>query len=358
MKKTDFFAAKAVVSVLVSGIMLFSENTFSPVYALTEMHSEESPVYSEEINGVSYTLDSEGVFTCSGRGEVESRYVIGELKDKIKKVVIEEGLTYVGPVAFYGCDRLTEVTLSDSVTDIGLMAFYGCTGLSDIDISGGVTFIEEMAFENTAFYNSFEEGAVYIGNIFYKYKGELPENTRIKIKPGTTGISPAAFSGCTGLVGVDIPDSVKSIGSRAFEGCTGLSEVTVPDGVASVEIGAFRECTGLREITLPGSVTAIKPDAFSGCRALEVIYGCKGSCAEAYAAENGYRFIDTGSSEAVMGDTDGNGSVTASDAVLLAGFLLGRISEDHICRKSADMNENGKTDIADLVLLKAMLVGV
>lgn len=40
-----------------------------------------------------------------------------------------------------------------------------------------------------------------------------------------TSICNSAFSGCTGLTSVTIPDSVTSIGNSAFSGCTGLTKI-------------------------------------------------------------------------------------------------------------------------------------
>ena len=48
-----------------------------------------------------------------------------------------------------------------------------------------------------------------------------------------------AFSGCTSLTSVTIPDSVTSIGNNAFEYCTALTSVTIGNGVTSIGGYAF-----------------------------------------------------------------------------------------------------------------------
>ena len=53
---------------------------------------------------------------------------------RIKKLVIENGVSSIGAIAFMGCKNLTSIEISDSVTSIGEGAFRDCTGLTSIDI--------------------------------------------------------------------------------------------------------------------------------------------------------------------------------------------------------------------------------
>ncbi len=86
-----------------------------------------------------------------------------------------------------------------------------------------------------------------------------------------TSVDNHAFSDCSGLTSVTIPNSVTSIGSYAFYDCTGLTSVTIPNSVTSIEEGAFYHCTGLTSITIPNSVTSIARIAFFNCSSLTTI---------------------------------------------------------------------------------------
>lgn len=58
---------------------------------------------------------------------------------------------------------------------------------------------------------------------------------------------------------------VAYIGSGAFTDCTGLTSVVIPNSVTHIGNGAFSCCTGLTSITIPNSVTYIEPGAFYNC---------------------------------------------------------------------------------------------
>ena len=72
-----------------------------------------------------------------------------------------------------------------------------------------------------------------------------------------TSIGGWAFSYCTSLTNVTIPDSVTSIGNDAFAGCTSLTSVTIPDSVTSIGDWAFFECTGLIGIYFQGNAPSL-----------------------------------------------------------------------------------------------------
>ena len=85
------------------------------------------------------------------------------------------------------------------------------------------------------------------------------------------GIGNYAFSDCTGLTSIAIPNSVNSIGNGAFMWCSGLIAVTIGNSVTSIGRDAFKNCTGLTSVTFPNSVTSIGSNAFSGCHGLTSI---------------------------------------------------------------------------------------
>ena len=186
----------------------------------------------------------------------------------LTSIIIPNSVTEICETAFMDCTGLASITIPNSVTKIGKQVFKGCTSLTSITIPNTVTFIGEDAFDGTPWYNNQPDGVVYIGNIAYKFKGEMASGTAISIKEGTLSVAPHAFTNCAGLTSVTIPNSVIKIGFRAFEGCTGLTSITIGNSVTEIDVRAFSGCKCLTSVTIPNSVSTIGQSAFEGCSGL------------------------------------------------------------------------------------------
>lgn len=77
-----------------------------------------------------------------------------------------------------------------------------------------------------------------------------------------------AFSCCTKLESVTIPDSVTDIEICAFSGCESLTSLVIPDSVINIASSAFEDCTNLESVRIGKGVVNIDPSAFSGCEKL------------------------------------------------------------------------------------------
>ena len=84
------------------------------------------------------------------------------------------------------------------------------------------------------------------------------------------GIGYGAFSDCSSLTSVTIPDGVTSIGFDAFEKCSSLTSVVIPGSVTSIGNGAFEGCSSLTSVVIPNSVTSIGDGAFRDCSSLTI----------------------------------------------------------------------------------------
>ena len=176
----------------------------------------------------------------------------------LKSVTIGNSVTSIGNGVFRYCSSLTSVTIGNSVTSIGNEAFLGCTSLTSVTIPDSVTSIGDRAFLDCTGLTSIR---VNSQNKTYHSSGNCLIETATK----------TLIAGCKASV-MPTDGSVTSIGSCAFSGCTGLTSITIPDSVTSIGSWAFSRCTGLTSITIPYSVKSIGDAAFTTWTSSQTIY--------------------------------------------------------------------------------------
>ena len=130
--------------------------------------------------------------------------------------------------------------------------------------------------------NRTENTAEVTFNDFVKYSGNITIPSSILVERNTfkvTSIGLLAFSDCSGLTSVTIPNGVTCIGDGAFDRCSGLTSVTIPNSVTSIGLGAFVGCSGLTSIVVESGNTYY--DSRGNCNAIietasnTLIAGCK-----------------------------------------------------------------------------------
>lgn len=224
---------------------------------------------------LTWTLDSDGVLTISGKGEMANYEWDSEpwpktRVKKVKNVSIESGVTSVGAYAFHDYTNITCIKIPDSVERIGDKAFSGCLSLTDIVIPSGITSISYGTFANCRRLTSITipNGATSIGDSAFSDCRNL---TNIEIPNSVTSIGDNAFYDCHNLTSIEIPNSVISIGDKAFYGCRSLTSIALSNSMTSISRCAFEYCRSLMSIAIPGSVTSIGEEAFRGCNSLTSI---------------------------------------------------------------------------------------
>lgn len=188
-------------------------------------------------------------------------------------ISITDGTIVIADEAFNGYNTtLTRVNIPASVRYIGSKAFYQKSNLLAVYFSNvnNIQSIGSYAFADTQYGNSNMgvSGTVgYIGNIAYKFNGTMPSDTELVLKSGTVAIAGNAFSGCTGLKSITIPNTVTNIGNSAFYGCTALKSITIPSSVTTIGTGAFFG-SGLTSVTIPNTVINLGGSIFNNCNSL------------------------------------------------------------------------------------------
>lgn len=92
----------------------------------------------------------------------------------------------------------------------------------------------------------------------------------VTIPTSVTLIESGAFNSCKNLTTVTFEEgsNCEGIGNTAFSGCSSLSEMVIPEKVTNIAGEAFRRCTELTAVTIPASVTTIGKNPFLGCTSL------------------------------------------------------------------------------------------
>lgn len=210
--------------------------------------------------GVTWSYNaSTGTLTISGNGTMQDychNAPWNSYTPEIKHIVIEEGVTRIGQLAFsyyhdsennlIAYDKLDSVSIPSSLTAIGGEAFNTYAG-----------YIED-------------EYTYTVKNVIIK---DLTSWCNISHEPfssyGRGETSP--FMGVTNLVvnnkiveELVIPDGVTRITLRAFEGCGSIKKVIIPASVEEIKLLAFANCSNMRTVVFEGDAPKAITEAYGG----------------------------------------------------------------------------------------------
>ena len=180
----------------------------------------------------------------------------------------DSGFLYSGTISIPA--TVTNNGKTYNVTAIGANTFKQCSELESITIGSKVKFIDDYAFTNcsalkaVSIPNSVESMGTYYGCIF---EGCSNLNT-VTIGTGLKAIPSRTFAG-TPINRITIPGNVETIGSDAFNSCSHLTQLTIEEGVVNINSGAFRACSTLEKVVIPNTVKTISDNAFKNCVEME-----------------------------------------------------------------------------------------
>ena len=237
--------------------------------------------YTDTVKWALTANDEDGyTLTIFGNGPMGNAYITednvssGEpewhySREKITRVVIQDGVTSVGAKSFKNYTNLKTVVLPASITKIGQDSFYG-SGITSITLPANLTTIEPQAFYKCSSLNGTISVPVGVFSI-PSYTFAATSISSIEFNGAVTEIGVNAFMECSSLTSITLPDTVTTIAPGAFSNCIQLESFVFPENPQFTKISkeTFKGCTKLEEVLIPSSVTEIAESAFQGCTNLK-----------------------------------------------------------------------------------------
>lgn len=203
-------------------------------------------------------------------------------------------LKEIGNRAFFECKSLTSIILPPSLERIGKRAFrqcrrlvaFGTSASSPLSLPESLRVIERDAFTCCAGLTGveFPKSLIALRHCaFFSCTGL----TYAKFSNETTTLEKigcSAFTACSNLQTVELPDCTKILESQSFYRCTNLSSIRLPALLDKIEMLTFAHCTSLEHIDIPSSTTKIGTMSFqqSGLRHVKLPNSIEEICCNAF----------------------------------------------------------------------------
>ena len=226
------------------------------------------------------------------------------------------------------------------VVSIGNHCFNNNTTVKTVSTSSPLWTVSEYAFLNCTSLESFE--------------------CSFALKEIEVG----AFYGTSSLRSINLENSVVTVIRPHVFTNSGIVEAQIPETCTEIMHDAFSQCQNLEKLIIPRSVVTIDDKAFTGSDSL-TIYCYTDSAAHQFAVAKNIPFVllDAGESTEpstetivyMLGDADGDGIITISDATVIQRVLAHIIDdEDGMITLRGDVNEDG-LDIGDVTKIQFYL---
>lgn len=150
-------------------------------------------------------------------------------------LVLPEGVKRISRNSFWNCKGINKIVLPQTLEDIGYNPFVGCSNIS---------------FESKSKNYKVVDGVLYNKDMS-KIICCPPEKAQgiVHIADSVLELERGAFSGCTGMTGINL-HNVNKINKSCFTNCSGLTEVSVTDFVSYLGEWSFAHCENLKTVSV------------------------------------------------------------------------------------------------------------
>ena len=298
---------------------------------------------------ISHTIISLFVFLACGMPDVAAKTVAtepGGLADAVGDATDATELTVTGAVDASDFDFISEKMPALRSLDLGGAVIAAYNGVPTLT---GRTSSPANVLPECSLMLPRLKKLVLPANLESIGDGALGSSgiTGVVIPASVKSIGASAFAECKSLEAISVPASVSALGTGAFKGCESLATAIIRAEVAGLPAGLFMGCSRLADVQVPSAVKDIGCDAFNGCSSLsefgfpsslvtigdKAFYGCGimaadfGGCSKlesigdwAFADCNGLMAVDFNSAVSSIGK-----GAFYNDASLILDEMPGRV---------------------------------
>lgn len=221
------------------------KRVFANCKKLQTVENIEAAMIGEEVFAECPSL-AKDMTILNNATSIPERFAANNLS--LKSFVVPATIEKIGRQAFYGCKELSVVDFSQATNlkEIEMTAFAD-TGIKEIVLPASLTKIGREVFADCR----------NLTSVTFT-------DSNIKLLPTE------AFEGCVNLTTVQLPSSLRAIGSYAFKG-TKIASLELPRKLFRLDDSAFCNMGYLTSLKLPSRISVIPNSCFENCKNLEKV---------------------------------------------------------------------------------------
>lgn len=282
----------------------------------------------------------------SAEGDSYTKYKDEIKNGGIKNIILPESVKTIGSRAFFGQRNVKKIVIPKSVTSIQGQAFQMIPALEELEVYASLDKVSGSSFNEVFWSNTRNDSTGKLKKVIlgesYSATGKIGsalfyglDFDEIDIQMNNIqNLGSSMFMKNKKLKSFTVPKTVKVINQAAFYETTALKDITIPKNVQTMDVEAFRK-SGLEKIWILNKDLVIKEPTTEDVTEEEsaaktkvyiydpketvkdfiaipkdvTIYGYAGSTAEAYAKQNGNKFVAINPENKVIFDSVGGSKV-------------------------------------------------